>query len=467
MQTRVSYLLLSVAMFIGPPMATLVASEVHIEYQSTNETFPNPERGFYVQKTARSHGRPLSSQSLQGLRGQSISLILRMYYLKSFRDRPLSNAQLELMRRDFATLRRHGCKCILRFAYSSRLGEPDAPLDRVIQHIGQLEPIIRENADVILVLQTGFIGPWGEMHSSTNGLDSPASIRKIVARLLSALPPDRSLQVRTPMQKRICIESDQPLTVADVGSGSMKARIGHYNDCFLANETDVGTYESGRVKQQKQYLALDSRFVPMGGETCRTSNLITPDYARREFSRMHWSFLHLNYHPQVIATWRKQGFLQEVGSKLGYRLELVSFTCGTSAAHRGKFSFSLMLKNTGWAAPINDRDVFLVAKRDDLRQEYRAKLDVNPRTWLPNQTVDLSGFLGVPKDMPFGEYRLYLSLPDPAPQLAGRKEYSIRLANNGLWDDQEGTNVLHHKISVNGWSPDSNPETTAFFLRHP
>lgn len=465
--SRSTDLLLTCAIWCGSLCSQLAAEQVQIEYLPSNEVFANPERGFYVQMTARSPERPLTDQSLQDLRNRNISLILRMYYLKSFRDQPLSNAQLELIKQDFVTLRRNGCKCILRFAYSSRIGEPDAPMKTVLRHIDQLEPLLHQNADVIFVLQTGFIGPWGEMHNSTNGLDTPDSIRLIVARLLKALPSSRSVQVRTPIQKQYCIESDQPLTSTEAFSDSMKSRIGHYNDCFLANETDVGTYETGKVRQQKQYLALDSRFVSMGGETCRTSKLVETSNARREFSRMHWSFLHLNYHPRVIAQWRELHFLEEVSRKLGYRLELVSSTFGSNLLEEDGLTFSLQLKNTGWAAPVNPRDVFIVAKNDSKQLEYRAKLDVNIKSWLPNRPTKLSGVLGVPKEMPFGEYRLYLILPDPEPELTNQPEYAIRLANTGIWDAQQATNDLKHTISVSSWTSATNPNPITFFSRHP
>lgn len=467
MQSLPSILIVTSVLCCGSPRTHLVAEEVHIEYQASEEVFANPERGFYVQKTARSHGKPLTDLSLQNLRERGISLVLRMYYLKAFRDQPLSNAQLELIKQDFATLRRHGFKCIIRFAYSSRIGEPDAPMEIVLQHIAQLETLLRANSDVIFVLQTGFIGPWGEMHNSTHGLDSPDSIRRIVARLLKALPSSRNVQVRTPIQKQYCIESDQPLTSTDAFSDSMKARIGHYNDCFLANDTDVGTYETGKVAQQKQYLALDSRFVSMGGETCRTSKLAEAGNASRELSRMHWTFLHLDYHPQVIEQWREQLFLEEVRRKLGYRLELVSSTFGSKLPAEPGISFHLQLKNSGWAAPVNSRDLFIVAKSDSTRHEYRAKLEVNARSWLPDQPIDLNGILGFPKDMPLGEYRLHLLLSDPEPELANRPEYAIRLANIDTWDGQQAWNDLKQTLSVREPTSTATPKPIVFFNRHP
>lgn len=90
--------------------------ESEVFYQSTNEKITNPERGFYSQLTARSEGKPLELRRLQDLKERGMTLILRMYYLKKFRDKPLSASQLELIKQDFATLRKSGFKCIIRFA---------------------------------------------------------------------------------------------------------------------------------------------------------------------------------------------------------------------------------------------------------------------------------------------------------------------------------------------------------------
>ena len=63
-------------------------------------------------------------------------------------------------------MRAAGFKCILRFAYTKvQQATPpynDAPLSRVLMHIEQLRPVVQANEDVVLVLQAGFIGTWGE-----------------------------------------------------------------------------------------------------------------------------------------------------------------------------------------------------------------------------------------------------------------------------------------------------------------
>ncbi len=421
------------------------AAVSNVTYQPSTAVLANPDRGFYVQLTAHSEGEPLSLEKLRELREDHITLVLRFYYLTKFRDKELSNIQLDLISEDLATIRRAGCKCILRFAYSSRIGEPDAPMKSIMRHVDQLEPLLQANADVISVFQMGFIGAWGELHSSSNGLAEAHSIKKLATRLLGALPSNRSIQVRTPMQKRYVVDSQQPLKPF---TNTAQARIGYHNDCFLANETDMGTYEKSRIQKEKQLLALESRFVPMGGETCKVSEYTSVKVARKELSRLHWTYLNLGYHPDVISSWRKNGFFNELDRRLGYRLELLHSRCSLDARANQGLSISITLRNSGWAALINPRDVFLIAVNAEEGTEFRTKLNVNPKQWLPGQPIVISFSLGIPKTMPVGGYRLFLHLPDPDEKLNNRVEYAVRLANKGLWHPNSGRHELEQLFTV-------------------
>ncbi|HRF98246.1 MAG TPA: DUF4874 domain-containing protein, partial [Aggregatilineales bacterium] len=62
-------------------------------------------------------------------------------------------------------------------------------------------PILQNNADVIAFMEIGFVGAWGEWHSSTNVLvDANTGItdgsKAIITSLLQALPPNRMIAMR-------------------------------------------------------------------------------------------------------------------------------------------------------------------------------------------------------------------------------------------------------------------------------
>jgi uncharacterized protein DUF4832/uncharacterized protein DUF4874 len=406
----------------------------------------NPERGLYLQFTSQAEQDPLNLDAVKALRDNNLTLTLRMYYLKTFRDRPLSDKQLNMIRDDFAIMREAGVKCVLRFAYTEKIGDPDAPIDIVLGHMDQLAPILKKNADVILTAQAGFVGAWGEGHASTNDLAEPENHNRIVQRWLDVLPPSRTVQLRTPRKKWMFLDSKTPISSEQAFANTPIARLGHHNDCFISSENDVGTYEN--IEAEKKYLAAETMFVPMGGETCAITKFADPENARNEMQNLHFTYLNLSYHPEVLKMWRTEGFFKEVKRRLGYRLTLDSLSAPQTAKHGGTLEFKLNLTNTGFAAPVNPRDVVLILKCSDTNNEYTLKIPVNPRTWLPGKQIRVDASLQLPDNFATGEYQLYLTLPDPEPTLSNRPDYMIQLANPGLWEVETGRHNLNATLRI-------------------
>ncbi len=406
----------------------------------------NPERGLYEQFTSQAEQNPLNESALKQMREEGLSLILRMYYLKTFRDRPLSEAQLGMIDHDFSVMRRAGVKCVLRFAYSQAIGEPDAPIDIVMTHMQQLKPIVRRHADVILTAQAGFVGAWGEWHASMNDLSEPDHAKRIVDAWLDILPASRTVQLRTPRQKWMILGHDVPLTREQAFTDTPIARIGHHNDCFISSDTDVGTYEN--IEKEKAYLFKETRYVPMGGETCALTRFAEPDNARAELEKLHFTYLNLGYHPEVIEKWRSDGFFQEVRNRLGYRLSLVSLEVPGDATAGGELPIRMELINTGFAAPCNPRLVQLVLVHSATGETRTIPIPAEARDWLPGAPIVMETLLSLPNDMVEGMYRLYLAMPDPEPTLRDRPAYAIQLANPGLWDERTGRHDLRASLHI-------------------
>ncbi|MCS7070898.1 MAG: DUF4874 domain-containing protein, partial [Anaerolinea sp.] len=204
-------LLLAVA---PAPARTTAQPDIQtVAYAASDEHFPNPERGFYIQRAPLwidEERIPLERAELDEARALGIDLIRTYYVLDRHRDRPLDDGVLAALEADLETIRAAGFKVILRFAYNFPLDENyvraiDAPLDLVLTHIDQLAPILRANVDVIAHIEAGFIGAWGEWHSSSNqlidhprfGINTPG--RAILFRLLGALPSSRMVAIRHPL----------------------------------------------------------------------------------------------------------------------------------------------------------------------------------------------------------------------------------------------------------------------------
>ena len=192
----------------GPNQQTVV-------YVASEENFANPERGFASSRlppeprpitwdpcgsgnnfTAYSYTEwtpPLRQDELLADRAEGRSLAFMRYHIAEFRDAPLSDAFLARLDEDFATARAAGFKIVPRFAYNYFTGGPDASLERVLGHLDQLAPVFQRNVDVLAFMELGFIGCWGEMHTSSNGLIDPGGLNDATPR-----HPREGVRRRTP-----------------------------------------------------------------------------------------------------------------------------------------------------------------------------------------------------------------------------------------------------------------------------
>jgi Domain of unknown function (DUF4832)/Domain of unknown function (DUF4874) len=417
---------------------TRAVPTVHKTYPASDAVILNPERGFYRAVNI------IRETDLKRIREGGNTLVYSNVRLDAARNGPIPEDLLKSVEAGLAVVRAAGLKAILRCAYNAGPypnSQPDASKERVLEHIRQLRPLMRRNEDVIALFQAGFIGAWGEWHTSTNHLlDDPATPRDIVVALLDALPPSRMTQVRTPAAKQKMFGG--PLTPEQAFTGIPAARVGHHNDCFLAGETDSGTYPPNEIEKWKEYVAQETRFVPMGGETCSYSPPRSDcASATAEMKRLHFSFINQDYQPRVVNSWTTGGCRGEMDRLMGYRLRLLDADVPETLRPGDRFRFRVRLHNDGWAAPFNPRSVYLVLAGDAGR--YPLSLPVKDiRRWEADQDVAVDTTLSVPAEVRPGAYRLALWLPDASARLRMRPEYAIRLANEGVWEAETGLNVL-------------------------
>ncbi|RMZ95578.1 T9SS C-terminal target domain-containing [Brachionus plicatilis] len=404
-----------------------------------NTAILNPERGFYIHTEVFSKGnyQGLNAQTLSSYRSNNYSLILRVFYLEHFLTSDISTEYLSNIESDFSVIRAAGLKCIVRFAYSNDqtlVGKLDAKKDQMLRHINQLKRIFSANSDVILVVQAGFIGSWGEWYYTDNfGYPVPSSTdlknrREILDALLSALPSTRMVQIRTPSYKRKLFSTTEPLTKSKAFKKAKVSRVGHHNDCFLASVSDFGTYET--------------LYTPMGGETCNPNPPRSGcETALSELRMFHWSYLNAAYHPGVIDGFKKEKCYETILNELGYRFELVEANLpGSLRKVQKKFKIYISLRNTGFASLFNRRMVYLVLRNKNSNKEFSIKLKADPRFWHNNSSLKISQTIPMPKRVTKGNYTIFLNLPDMNTLLSKRPEYSIKFANQDLWESKTGFN---------------------------
>ncbi|WP_421876708.1 DUF4832 domain-containing protein [Marinoscillum sp.] len=451
--------------FIHVFLMVLVASicwsqeMINQTYNADETVIANPERGLYHHTEAHSENYVnLNSETLKSYReSESITQVLRVFYLEKYRDKAISQSYLDNVRKDFSAIRNAGIKCIVRFAYSTGTSAPynDATPEIVQTHIGQLKPILRENADVIQVMQAGFIGTWGEWYYTDHFAQSPGQLTaedwqnrlEVVESLLDALPDNRMIQIRTPGYKMNLFDTEEALTESDAFDGSNISRVGHHNDCFVASSSDYGTYVNPDV--EKPYLEQETLFTPMGGETCNVSPPISDcENSLSELQRFHWSYLNVDYNTSVLSEWKEQGCYEDIELSLGYRLRLIEASVSNQAKPGGMMQLNINLINDGYANLYNPRDLYAILIHTETGEKYQVKLDTNPRLWPLNEAFSINASLGIPESIPLGEYEVNLWMPDSYESLRDNPAYSVRLANEGTWQSETGYNELDLDLTV-------------------
>ncbi len=456
----------------------------------------NPERGWRIETLIAEPHQKLFIGPAAHLKGQTppvyqddwwlldarryepfgLTLVQAYCYLSDFGDRPIAADKLALLQRSLDALRRHGYKALLRFAYEKSVNVAYGPQPEwILKHIAQLEPILRQNADVIYVLQAGFVGAWGEWHSATHISPDDYAVRAaIIQRLLDALPRERMLQVRVPRYKRLALSQPifavpsevVPETAFD---GSPAARIGFHNDGFLAGPSHGGTWPEGplfgtpgnpeydTMTRQSAYLPVDGElfwsdqgFDGKAAENKGVDGLNAGIHLREHhyssFSLAH-SYSEREGQPYSIDRWLgtlvdreslqqanmpiADGYFEDglgrpvartqfeyIQDHLGYRLELQRASFPSRIQPGGELTASVELINRGFSTLHNPRSVYITLVDVEGRVWEQIAADVDPRTWQPF----------APGDDQFQPLRHTLTLRAELPATLGPGWYQI-----GLW----------------------------------
>jgi hypothetical protein len=418
-------------------------SQSTINYDSTDEIIFNPERGFSAYRS-----NPITLTFINSLKAINVSVIQRIYTIPQYHDLPLPQSFLDIVQADLNTARESGVKLVMRFSYTNNQNGEDAALDTILMHINQLTPILQQNYDVINYVEAGFIGAWGEWYYSSHNLNNTVSRRAVAFALLDAIPLKRDIVVRTPDYKRKILQDYDPLDSLEAFSGTKKSRIGAHNDCFVSDETDMGTYLANDIEGDKDYLNHDNRYVPQGGETCCDCGYAGCDNSLIDLARMRYSVLNKDYHPAVLNRWITEGCMDEIKMRLGYRFELLQATIPDSIKPTGIFNLDFQITNKGFASPFNPRNLEIILRNTESNQRYRLVTEVDPRFWIAGDTFYVNITAGIPADMEEGNYSAFIFLADPENRLHDNPDYAIRLANANLWEDSTGYNTLNHQVKI-------------------
>lgn len=397
-----------------PAAVAAPGTTVSIAFTPSDADFPNPERGYYVPVK----DGEMSARTLEAFARKYDT---RLFYypadLGPYRATRLPADYLDALARRFAAVRAAGAKLVLRFVYDDTAVGRDAPLTIVRQHLAQLHPVLAANVDVIAYLQAGLIGAWGEGHTSTNDLASPASKAAIRDAWLDAAPESLSIQF-------------QP---ADVRAWGGPPRIAAKNDCLLANDTDAHHFPGGLHDPLRRYLQAVNEHAPYGGETCRSPG--RPEQARMgcdailaEGAAYKLAYLNLSFYRAFHESWRAGGCAQQVAISLGYRFQLDGVAHAAGVARGGTLRVEVDLRNVGWARIFSARKL-VATLRDPATGRSVAASAGDLRSLAPSASRSSRIAAELRVDAPPGRYELFLSAPDVHASTHDDPRFSVRFAN--------------------------------------
>ena len=412
-------------------------------------------------------------------------------FLMAYSDgQDLPQRKLDDIEQFFLKLRESKVKTLLRFAYELSPTFTGPTGETVLKHLHQVAPLMKKYIDVIYCLQCGFIGKFGEWHNSFHHLQYNFEFHKVLmGEVVDLLPQCRKTMMRYPVYKQR-IYGTTPISEAEAHSALPQARIGHFNDGFLADPPihggTFGRRNSGpgnsiqSWEEEYEYVARESRYLPQDGELFwrDAAGAALPTEAVKLLNKWHYDTFGMVHGNSLFEgvdrysmdSWKKvpcdpvfladnglpvsDGYFCEANGKfvwrsyyeyirdhIGYRLELNEVSIDVTE----KLSVEVKLTNRGFSAPVNPRKVLFVLEKDGRRVSFDFNVDV--RTLYGNNTSHtLKLEAALPADMPRGTWQAGIALPDGCEVLEKEHEYAVRLANPLKFSDT--VNYLDMSVDI-------------------
>src|SRR4051794_25676122 len=289
----------------------------------------NPERGFFcntVPDPVQKHYHTLMPAYL---------------YLDEECDAPLvwdsvtpensSEVLKEFAREKLDPARAAGAKVVFRPRYDTE--GPNKPskcglfhaktIQRQKDHIDAVAKMIAAYKDVIAFIQAGYLGKWGEWNTEDEPdttapfLFNDANRAEIIDHVLKTY---KEHQIEQDVGLRRPVFAREVILRAEA-NGEPRPNVGIHTDCFMASNSDVGTYSDfenidanfhsvEKAKACARELAEDASF---GGETCK--NISNPSSERwrdcnqvlKESAEMHLTYLNGDFLQDALDLWREKG----------------------------------------------------------------------------------------------------------------------------------------------------------------
>lgn len=236
------------------------------------------------------------------------------------KDEPIDEGFLSFIDGTLANLRANGGACIIRASYAldgQQQAEPQT-FELLLQHQSQLASVFAKYPDIIIGVECGMIGAFGEMWG---GKYSGAEYKLEVLRAwLDKLPAPIPVNVRTVAEYVLYVNESElfnekyrnkivdgvqyPIEFTDgnyanyLFEGEVFSRIGCYNDAMIQDGNDGGTFSGGRenfikwMNMRGSTTSYGGEFSGADGQYRYNRNNWLPLIAIPEFYSAHLTYYH-------------------------------------------------------------------------------------------------------------------------------------------------------------------------------
>lgn len=440
------FFILGILLFLSAGTAVIFRCRMQVSYapdtlKESSDKKNNPYCGFYhiYGYELSELGREHATKWCQRTRiHDSESLLQLQINLKNYGESSLTDSALGQLETIFSFFQSKNKQLIVRFVYdwngNAQKTEPKN-VKRIESHMRQLATIVNAHASHIFLLQGIFTGNYGEMHHTHH--DSSDRMRSLTKTLASAITPEIFLAVRTPQQLRIITNSGNPLNDKEAHKGSLKARLGLFNDGMLGDAFDVGTYdntpaieinqpfEKGTRAEELHFQSQLCQYVPNGGEVIVDNPYNDLMNAIKDLRQMHISYLNADYDLSVLNKWKNSSYTVSkqdpfygssgydyIAAHLGYRYVVRTSYITSKGWFQPQITLGIRLENTGFSSAYRSfrTQIHLL----DTTGHTSLSLPVNFDT--KELLSGTSRTLLVPfdtKQIPPATYRISLSMKDP------------------------------------------------------
>ncbi len=405
---RLALVALSFAFLHTPVLAAGLVKQ-DVDTTDAMATLGNYDRGFYTPQVL--HIKPSGTKPIEKPYGKLLHLRAEISEFSSNamlgvdttggkRDtvrgvsQNLTEDALNVLQQTFDNIRDFGGRVIVRICYDPWYnGRSNVTPEHewVLKHVKQLAPVLSKNTDVIVALEMGMHGAYGEMHSDTS--ITYDRVAEAVNLMLRNTPPELKILTRTGNYSAKVLGFDnwgvdfhidgEKFKEIAKAKGDTMYRVGMFNDGYLGTQYDYGTWGADCKtsicrEEGVAWLEKYSINTPYGGEALTTASgyqvINTPEFLAYEGFRTHTSYLNIQWNNNLIDSWKKTPFKQKdfdydptrvdslsgfkyINDHLGYRFVLreswLSDTVGSDGILRAK----LRIQNVGfgnltWNAPV-------------------------------------------------------------------------------------------------------------------